>query len=156
MKPNGQLTTLQHTTSEGFRSYTYHWEGGPAIRRGERVLLDLGNKKSIKAGDRVAIGPYRFVIVEFDIDYLLFAAVRIDSWEGPLWLLAYHMGQLWAGFSVRMILTLAIWGLAEGRMIAPNGCWTVTWDQVYVVRGATRLARRLRSFVKGRPLDNMP
>ena len=94
----------------GVERYSYDIEGGPYV--GVSGLHYTG-KYPINAGDRFEIGPYKLRVVEYNLcaDHII--AIQ-EKW--PLWWIAvawHKYSRLLDIFYRRMIVTLAVWRLAD-------------------------------------------
>ena len=118
MKPGYVLT---HVTSNefGFTSRTYSLVGGPLF-----LIYDL---RSHILGEVFEIGPFQFRVLEFQ-DYGHLCELKGNF---PSRLMAYRvvLARHWQTFCSRIIMTLAVWGLAEFRPTC-----VPSWSDVYIIR----------------------
>lgn len=113
---------------------SYKWVGPPVARVSERNLSDWGEYGWRQIGDLMEIGPYVVRIIELDYFIGGYVVARCDTYGDILAFLWPWKTRLEI-FGMRLIETLAIWGLAERQ----PGTYP-HWSDV-------RVLRRLASLV---------
>jgi len=126
--------------SYGIRGNLEHqkftWEGPKKTEISVEFLSSLGsgNIYQYRVGDVVQIGPFRLKL--YDINYYrgTFLAVRIDY---PFWWLIpgrHHVSRILFIAYQRVIMTLAIWGLADYDPTA-----YLSWRNIKVINTLIRI-----------------
>lgn len=111
-----------------FDSYvtTYHWQKGDGpYTKIDGAFLPLGD---IRRGDRLQVGPFRMLVVEY-LPYYDCVYCAWDDWAGRA-RLALHIAAWWVRvIKARIILTLYVWGAARYREAT-----TPSWRDVHIIR----------------------
>lgn len=113
-----RVTSRMIWTGKGYErlNVDWWWDGPPvAVARCE--LFDGGKARGGKLvpGERVVIGPYAVRILEYDFLCDSYLVRRVDQYRLLGWWLGLRLRALrWLGMvGERVVLTLAVWGLAE-------------------------------------------
>jgi len=118
LRANGEILISRHNlVGRGYYN-TYKWEGGPIVAFSYGLLRQLPDIIR-RDGNFINVGPFHLRVIEDNIDEpyddpIFGQAVCIR--EGPhAWTLAFYIKWLnfWAGFWHRIVVTLAVWGLAD-------------------------------------------
>lgn len=135
----GMITIHNEVSPLGKVATTYVWKGPSKFRarvHGEPdIFFDAldANKKD----GRFTIGPYRVIVLDVEPAYGYVDVIRQDD---PFWLLVYWAHRSSRALRIiegRIILTLAVWNLAE------HHSFTVpAWSDVYLVKWLTKLIRK--------------
>ena len=112
----------------------YEWYGkNPTIR----ISHDTGLFPGKSIGDIFSIGPYKLSIIEFDYNIGVATCIRVDY---PFWwwfVFAHHAGRTFDLFYRRLILTAAVWKLADYNPgIIPG------WQDLHFVKWLARTIKR--------------
>lgn len=100
-------TTQQEIGNTIVEQTDYTWEDGTLAKVSRRLV----GKHDV--GDVVEIGPYVAVIVGHDCVSDSYIIQNVDSARSSFLALQYKIKQALAPIMYRLILTLAIWGLAN-------------------------------------------
>lgn len=101
-------TTVKHNAIGVLEDASYKLVGGPRF-----IISDLAYNDIDKSGDIVRIGPYRLRVIERDCNS---PSIICVNYEYPLWwmfVLAYRSSVMARVAYSRLIITLAVWGLAK-------------------------------------------
>ncbi len=138
IEPNGKLIATRHvnTVRNILERIDYEWQGGPVAR----VSGDLARELEYKPdSDVIRIGPYRLQVLERLYMYDAYLCVRKD-W--PFWWLIALRHRLDRRAEItyrRLIVTLAVWGLADWPY---GGAMLPSWRDIYAVKWITRKLHR--------------
>lgn len=94
----------------------WSWDGPPIAHLSCRLFPPGAMRKGCgKAGQQATIGPYKVEIVEYDFISGSYLVRRLDQhgFAGAMLALRYQAEQHLTRFGERVVLTLAVWGLAE-------------------------------------------
>ena len=117
--------------------YTYQWEGGDRVIVSDAVLARLDRSWRLEHGQVITVGPWRLRVIDRWPQIRGWYCIYETRW-GWLWQAAYW-GIRWGELVYRrMVLTLAVWGLADYRANYPP-----SWRDVGALRW---LADRLRGW----------
>lgn len=91
------------------------WRGGPFIYLTPYAFYELFGHVEIGRGLIYQVGPYRLLAVgrRLYTDDWLFHLNTLDGWY---WRLVWEMTRALTWANERLILTLAVWGLADYRL----------------------------------------
>lgn len=111
-------------------------------------IATWNNDENYRTGQRVTVGRYRLVILEYDA-YSDMYSVLIETRLAPLWLARWRFVHAIQGIKPRIIATAYIWGLAYRDSGLP---WR--WGNIYLVNwiteGFARVKTRLSLFKRSR------
>lgn len=82
------------------------------------------------------MGPYKLKILEIDYSRALYKCIRIDY---PFWrafAFFHHANRYVRIISARIIITLAVWGLAEYKNYLEPSC-----QDVYIIKNIKKIFR---------------
>ena len=109
----GNLLITKHSDIRGgVERLTYEFEDGPYIAISGCLYPEIGTCPP-KIGDKVELGPYKFRVLESNLYTDTVFAIQ-EKW--PLWWVAvawHRSNKLLDIFYRRMIVTLAVWRLAD-------------------------------------------
>lgn len=91
------------------------WRGGPFIYLSLYAFYELFGHLDIMRGQIYQIGPYRLLAAgrrRYTDDWLF----HLNTLSGWYWYLAWEVSRALHFANERLILTLAVWGLAEYRL----------------------------------------
>jgi hypothetical protein len=127
---HGTITATRHQGPLGLEQAHYQWEGG-RYARVRRSLLGRDDG-SVRVGEVVWAGPYRVRVIRCDF---MLDAVTVVPEEPRAWgdLLTSLTAQLIERVYRRLILTAAIWGLANC-----DPSTLPTWRDLHVIAWAVR------------------
>lgn len=106
----GHVLATLHVGPFGGRRCSYALQGGPLYRVRDRLLPAVARRYDI--GDRLSVGPFRFIVLDFDFCCGAYT-VTLDGRRGRL---LYRLHRLTQGLEVvhhRAVLILYVLGLAE-------------------------------------------
>jgi len=139
----GDMRVTRHgdVTRRGLERLTYEFEGGPYLAISGCLYPEMGNYPP-EIGDKFELGPYKFRVIEHQIMSDAVIAIQ-EKW--PLWWLAiawHRSNKLLDIFYRRMIVTLAVWGLADYHEASVPHI-----GDIYIVQ-------RIRKFFNGKRIYN--
>lgn len=132
----GQIVCHVRTNPLGMREHIgYEWQGGPVTYIAHSLFYDSDIQLD---GDCMVVGPYRLRIIDQEGNLRqYYRCVRLDY---PFWwlVLAWHRyGRLLDIAYRRLIITLAVWGLARySQATIPS------WEDVHVLRKISEWLKR--------------
>lgn len=103
----------------GLERIDYLFEDGPYLRISGRMIEEIVPdplmqfNHPLEQGRKIEVGPYRFRVLEYELMSDIYLTIQ-DKW--PLWWLAvawHKINKLPDLFYRRLIVTLAIWKLAD-------------------------------------------
>lgn len=118
-----EQTTRQKIGNTIVEHTDYAWEDGTLAK----VSSDFVGKHDI--GDVVEIVPYVAVVVGYDAVSDSYIIQNVDSMGSAFLALQYKISQALAPIMYRMILTLAIWGLANYPKPGDSVGWYLVKDR---------------------------
>lgn len=104
------------------------WDG-PHIARVNADMLFETAKRPVSVGDYVELGSCLVYVAEYDMLSNCFIVQEAGGLMGDLHLLRFRLGQLWQAFSLNMIRTLIIWGLAKAPAPGERLHWGLVRDK---------------------------
>lgn len=105
------------------------WRGGSLAYLSDYALMEWGyHPDSLLIGQRLTIGPYHVRVIKYD--WLVWLVHR-ESLPGYVQMLRYRLSLWLREINVRVLLTLAIWGLANYKLQSRE---EITWKHVKLVR----------------------
>lgn len=101
----------------------WEWHGPPVAEVGLRTLRGIIDRDEMETGKRFNLGPYPVKIIDSDtMGRVVIARTDKHPW---LYALRYRLTTVSDNLTARIVLTLAIWGLAQWP-----GDETPTWRHV--------------------------
>ena len=121
-----QYVWTGHTYERRWGDFT--WEGAPVARLRGDLLRDCRKGAALLPGDELPVGPFVVRVIRPDPESDQYWVRRVDEQALAGWLRMWQFRlHLWGErLGWRVILTLAIWGLAEW----PKGGEIPTFDLV--------------------------
>ena len=122
---------------------TYEWQGGDWLHvSGDFISEFQGNLK----GNRLFLGPYRLHVIERDPAIEAYLCVR-HHWRGLICERLYKATRGLDRFYRRLILTAAVWGLANYPKPIEGSGWVPTWRNVHALRHAAEWMVKVKHAV---------
>ena len=118
----------------GVERRDYEWQGGELAYVDHQFLVRDGTSRVtnrvLEPGDVISVGPLRLTVIdrrEFSIDTYI---ITCDGWKAWVIYVFYHVTKRLGKIYRRLIITAAVWGLADY-----HDALVPTWRDVYLLRG---------------------
>lgn len=146
METNGHLECSTIIEPFDVRRYMLSWVGGDYIQLDFRLIeaFVAGNSFDLNCGQVITLQNFRVRLLELDPLSNSWYAVR-ENWLGFPRLMSFRLRKVAGSISIRLLLTLYVWGLLE----RDPGVYP-SWKDITVVKGVTRMKRWFYDRMTGR------
>jgi hypothetical protein len=105
----------------------------------------LKDRRRLKFGETVCVGPYKFLILEERFEFAGYAAIRFNGLGSRARAFVYQIVRAFEPFKDRFIITLAVWGAASYRYGAVPSI-----HDIYLVQWADRAIKKTTNNSRSR------